>query len=98
MKIAEIAEKIFPETTTPKTSQRKILPHVGKPEVKQNGQEYIFTWPQQGVGIGISALREINSGIECEITVESSVLGNQHWSRINLASISAREALSKKLL
>ncbi len=97
MKAAEVAEKIFPETA-PKTSQKKTQSHVGKPEVKRNGDEYIFTWPQQGIGIGISALREINSGIECEITIESSVLGNQHWSRINLASISARETLSKKLL
>jgi len=98
---SHVAEKLFAEETenrVPPRTGKKTPVSPGRPEVQQNGQEYIFTWPQLGIGVGITALREMNSGIECEITVESSVLGNQHWSRINLASISAREALSKKLL
>lgn len=98
---SEVAEKLFAEGTEkgkPPRNGKKTLASPGKPEIQRNGDEFIFTWPHHGIGIGISALQEIKSGIECEITIESPVLGHRHWSRINLASISARESLSKKLL
>jgi hypothetical protein len=69
----------------------------GEVTCRRDGDEFVFTWPAHGIGIGVSHLRETAGGISAELTVEHTVAGSVHWGALNLASTSAREALVGKL-
>jgi hypothetical protein len=70
---------------------------VDAPEIQRVGDEVALTWPPHGVTVSFGALRESGDGIHGEVSVVSGVLGELHWSRLNLASGPAREGLVKKL-
>jgi hypothetical protein len=64
------------------------------------GEELRFT--SQGYDIAISRMRETARGVCAEISITREALGSLgivhfHWGSIDLASISGREALAKKL-
>ncbi len=68
-----------------------------QPHVSRAGDEFVFVWPAHKVAIGIEHARETASGLDAEIYVSSTVLGDLHWSRLHLESLSHREALVRKL-
>ncbi len=66
-------------------------------EFRRDGDEFLFTWPQYQLAIGVARLRETASGINAELTIESGILGPLHWGALNLTSTSQRETLVRKL-
>ncbi len=70
---------------------------VDAPEVQRLGDALAFTWPGLGVSLTFDQLRESHEGPLGEIAVSSAILGELHWSRLNLASAPAREGLVRKL-
>jgi hypothetical protein len=67
------------------------------PHVQRAGDEIAFTWPAQSVTLSFAGLRESSEGVHAELSIVSGVLGEIHWSRLNLASTPAREGLVRKL-
>ncbi len=67
-------------------------PPVASPDVERHGDDLVFTWSTLTVRIIVDHLHETSGGVEAEITI-----GDLHWSRLNLASTSQREALVRKL-
>ncbi len=67
------------------------------PQARRDGDEFLFTWPQYHLSIGVARLRETASGINAELTIASGILGSLHWGALNLASTPQRETLVKKL-
>jgi hypothetical protein len=65
--------------------------------VQRAGDEIAFTWPAQALTLSFTGLRESSEGVHAELSVVSGVLGEIHWSRINLSSSPAREQLVRKL-
>ncbi len=65
-------------------------------EVTREGDDFRFRWPSLAVDIGLSRLRDAGDGVQSEISVTRNGLP-LHWSRLNLASLSAREGLVTKL-
>ena len=93
-----LAETLYADAgrSAPRSEPRTPVTVEG-PNVTRLGDELIFEWPQYGVGLSFGHLREASEGVHGEIVVTSSVLGEIHWARINLASTPAREGLVKKL-
>jgi hypothetical protein len=73
------------------------LLRVDAPEVQRLGDGLTFTWPAHGISLAFDQLRDGSDGPHGEIVVASAVLGEVHWSRLNLASAPAREGLVRKL-
>ncbi len=67
------------------------------PDVRRDGDDFAFTYPTLGLGVGVSALRETGDGVHAEVSVTSGIVGALHWGSLNLASTAARETLVKKL-
>ena len=65
-------------------------------DVTREGDDFRFAWPSFGVAIGFSRLRDAGDGVQSEITITRDA-HPLHWSRLNLASLSAREGLVTKL-
>jgi len=63
---------------------------------KREGDDFCFRWPTLGVEVTLSRLRDAGDGVQSEITIARNE-HPLHWSRLNLASLSAREGLVTKL-
>jgi hypothetical protein len=94
---AGLAETLYADARSTSPSEPKAPVTVDGPGVTQLGDELVFEWPQHGVSLAFGHLREGSEGLHGEIVVTSSILGEIHWSRMNLASTPAREGLVKKL-
>lgn len=72
------------------------------PEFRVEGDQYISTWADEGIGIGFEHLKEGSDGLHAEISVqELSLDGGKgrhiHWGRLNLSSTTSRQSLAKAL-
>jgi hypothetical protein len=65
-------------------------------EVTREGDDFRFHWSSFKVDIALSRLRDAGDGVQSEITITREGWPI-HWSRLNLASLSAREGLVTKL-
>lgn len=66
------------------------------PEIAREGEDFRVRWPSCGVEISLARLRDTGDGIQSDLTI-SRHGKSLHWSRLNLASLSAREGLVTKL-
>lgn len=70
-------------------------------ELAREGDAWIYTWPEYGVGIGIDQITDRRDGLWCELTIQQITSGQAlhlHGpARTNLVSTTARETLAKHL-
>lgn len=65
-------------------------------ECAREGDDFAYTWPALGVEIRVTRLRDGGDGPQGELSVSADSRA-LHWGRIYLASVSAREAVVRKL-
>lgn len=65
-------------------------------EFERHGEQLVFTWPIQGLGVGLEQFRESAGEIKCEVSVTVNG-GHLHWSTWNLSSSQTRASLAKTL-
>lgn len=70
---------------------------VGDPRSRRDGDDFLFTWPQHRVAIGVTRLHETATTTTGEVTITQEVLGSIHWGSLHLTSTRAREELTAKL-
>lgn len=73
------------------------------PQLTRDGDGFIFTWPDLGVGIGFDMLRESRAGLLGELSVEttspmpSGKNGHITWGLFNLAAVETRTRMAERL-
>lgn len=102
MRADEAAQIVFPDPPRrrrpePAHAAPPTVGDVSEPHVRRDGETFVFTWPSHGVAVGVERIRDTTSGLEAEVFVSSSALGDLHWGRLLLASTNGREALVRKL-
>lgn len=68
--------------------------------VDRDGDEFLYTFIEAGVGIGFQHLEEMRDGLHADMFVQSTIptmTGHIHWCRMNLSSSSTRERLAQTL-
>jgi len=74
---------------------------MGRPEIERNGDNFLLTYPDQGLELGIGQLRESSDGLHTEVTIAStkeSEQGHLHGpARLNLVSTQSQTTLVKAL-
>ena len=68
----------------------------GPPEIKAFGDVVVALWPGTPLACEFSRFTEHKDSLSAEIHVTSDA-GSLHWSRINLASATGRQAVVKAL-
>ena len=48
---------------------------MGQPAIQRDGDSWVFSWDEHGVGMGVERLRERSDSLKAEITVESTIAG-----------------------
>lgn len=67
------------------------------PTMRRDGDDFLFSWPQHRVAIGVTRLHETATTVTGEITITQEILGSIHWGSLHLTSTRAREDLTTKL-